>query len=74
LLKAIENNHPEVSPSTIFACATILEGSSYINGSPQNTLVTGVIDLARKKDVFIIGDDFKSGQTKIKTALAEFLV
>lgn len=34
LLKAIENNHPEVSPSTIFACATILEGSSYINGSP----------------------------------------
>jgi len=30
--------------------------------------------LARKKDVFVVGDDFKSGQTKIKTSLAEFLV
>ncbi|CAN0337353.1 unnamed protein product, partial [Hapterophycus canaliculatus] len=26
---------PQVSPSTIFACASILEGCSYINGSPQ---------------------------------------
>lgn len=34
LMKAIEENHPEVSPSTVFAIATILEGCSYINGSP----------------------------------------
>ena len=46
LMKSIANNHPEISPSTIFAVATILEGCSYINGSPQNTLVPGVIELA----------------------------
>lgn len=33
-MKAIENNHAEISPSTVYAVATILEGCSYINGSP----------------------------------------
>lgn len=63
ILRAIEKNEVEISPSTIFAVATILEGCSYINGSPQNTLLPGVIELAKKQDVFIVGDDFKSGQT-----------
>lgn len=48
LLRAVEQNHHEISPSIIFALATILEGCSYINGSPQNTLVPGVIQLAAK--------------------------
>jgi myo-inositol-1-phosphate synthase len=34
LMTAIKNNHLEVSPSTVYACATILEGCSFINGSP----------------------------------------
>lgn len=54
--------------------ASILEGCSFINGSPQNTLVKGIIEMARKKGVFVVGDDFKTGQTKIKTALVDFLV
>lgn len=54
--------------------ASILEGCAYINGSPQNTFVPGVIDLAVQKGVFIGGDDFKSGQTKIKSVLVDFLV
>jgi myo-inositol-1-phosphate synthase len=74
LMKAVAENHPEVSASTIFALATILEGSSYINGSPQNTLVPGVIELAAKQGVFVVGDDFKTGQTKIKTTIADFLI
>lgn len=40
----------------------MLEGVSYINGSPQNTFVPGVMELAKQKDVFIAGDDFKSGK------------
>lgn len=40
----------------------MLEGVSYINGSPQNTFVPGVMELAKQKDVFIAGDDFKSGE------------
>ncbi|XP_064457877.1 inositol-3-phosphate synthase 1-A-like [Ornithodoros turicata] len=74
LLSAIEKGHKEVSPSTIFAVASILEGCTYINGSPQNTFVPGVLELAEKKKVFIGGDDFKSGQTKFKSVLVDFLV
>ena len=47
---------------------------SYINGSPQNTNVPGVIGLAKKHGTFIGGDDFKSGQTKMKSVLVDFLV
>jgi len=47
---------------------------SYVNGSPQNTNVPGVIDLAEKHKTFIGGDDFKSGQTKMKSVLVDFLV
>lgn len=54
--------------------ASILEGCSFINGSPQNTLVPAIVKMAKKRNVFIVGDDFKTGQTKIKTALVEFLV
>ncbi|RUS77491.1 hypothetical protein EGW08_014738 [Elysia chlorotica] len=74
LLASIKNNVDEVSPSTLFAVASILEGVTYINGSPQNTFVPGVIDLAEQRRVYIGGDDFKSGQTKIKSVLVDFLV
>ncbi|KAI1500820.1 myo-inositol-1-phosphate synthase [Biscogniauxia marginata] len=74
LLKAIEHGHEEVSPSTVFAVACILENTPFINGSPQNTFVPGAIDLAAKHEAFIGGDDFKSGQTKMKSALVDFLI
>lgn len=71
---ALLANRSEVSPSTIFAMASIAEGCTYINGSPQNTFVPGVIELAELNGVFIAGDDFKSGQTKLKSVLVDFLV
>ncbi|XP_067336199.1 inositol-3-phosphate synthase 1-A-like isoform X2 [Channa argus] len=73
LLAAIQAG-AEVSPSTLFAVASILEGCAYINGSPQNTFVPGAVELAVQRGVFIGGDDFKSGQTKIKSVLVDFLV
>ena len=74
LMKAIENGHPEVAPSTVFAVACILENVPFINGSPQNTFVPGAIELAEKHGAFIGGDDFKSGQTKMKSALVDFMI
>lgn len=74
LINSIKQGHSEVSPSTIFAVASILENVPFINGSPQNTFVPGVIDLAEKNGSFIAGDDFKSGQTKFKSVVAQFLV
>lgn len=74
LMKSIEAGHEEVSPSTIFSVACILEKTPFINGSPQNTFVPGAIELAEKHGSFIGGDDFKSGQTKMKSALVDFLI
>lgn len=74
ILKAVENSEAELSPSTCYAVAAILEGCSFINGAPQNTVVTGVVELAKRHNVFVGGDDFKSGQTKMKSALVEFFV
>uniref|UniRef100_A0A1I8PC50 inositol-3-phosphate synthase n=1 Tax=Stomoxys calcitrans TaxID=35570 RepID=A0A1I8PC50_STOCA len=74
LESSLKANKSEISPSTIFAMASIAEGCTYINGSPQNTFVPGLIELAEHKGVFIAGDDFKSGQTKLKSVLVDFLV
>jgi len=74
IMAAIKGRHKEISPSQIFAIASILEGCSYINGSPQNTFCPAIIEMAKKYNVFIAGDDFKSGQTKIKSVLVDFLV
>uniref|UniRef100_A0A7S1XQB4 inositol-3-phosphate synthase n=1 Tax=Phaeomonas parva TaxID=124430 RepID=A0A7S1XQB4_9STRA len=74
LLAAIDRGESEISPSTLFAVASILEGCAYINGSPQNTFVPGVVELAEREKVYVAGDDFKSGQTKMKSVLVDFLV
>ena len=74
LLAAIESSHSEVSPSTLFAVAAILEGEPFVNSAPQNTFVPGAVALAERHQSFIGGDDLKSGQTKLKSVLAEFLV
>ncbi len=74
LQNAIEQGHEEISPSQIFAVAAIKEGCPFINGSPQNTFVPGLIELASELGVYIGGDDFKSGQTKIKSVLVDYLV
>ncbi|PRP76070.1 inositol-3-phosphate synthase [Planoprotostelium fungivorum] len=71
---AVARDEAEISPSTLYAIASILEGSPYINGSPQNTFVPGLMELAVAKNVPIGGDDFKSGQTKIKSVLVDFLI
>jgi myo-inositol-1-phosphate synthase len=74
LLNSIKSGAEEISPSTLFAVASILEGCPYINGSPQNTFVPGVIELACEKGVSIAGDDFKTGQTKMKSVMVDWLV
>lgn len=74
IIKAIKENHEEIAPSTVFAAAAILEKTPYINGSPQNTFVPGLVELAEANDSLIAGDDFKSGQTKLKSVLTQYLV
>lgn len=73
-LASIDNNEAEVAPSSLYGAACVLEGVPFINGAPQNTLVPGLIELAVQHNVLIGGDDFKSGQTKLKSVLVDFLV
>lgn len=74
LRAAIKADESEISPSTLFAMACIDEGVPFINGSPQNTFVPGVVQAAVRLNVIIGGDDFKTGQTKMKSVLVDYLV
>jgi len=74
LMAALKRGESEIAPSMCYAMAAILEGCPYINGAPQNTFVPGLVQLAERHKTFIAGDDFKSGQTKMKSALIEFFV
>jgi len=74
LLQAIKNNESEISPSTLYAVAAILEKIPYANGSPQNTFVPGLIELAEREKAIIMGDDMKTGQTKFKSEMEDFLI
>merc|ERR1712113_467115 len=74
LLEAIDRDHPEIAPSLIYCIASILEKCTFINGSPQNTFCEGALKLAENTGAFLAGNDLKTGQTKIKSVLADWLV
>merc|ERR1719240_1602974 len=62
-------------PSSVLYCvAAIEEGILYLNGSPQNTFHPGIIEYAKQKGAFLGGSDFKSGQTRFKTMMSDFLI
>ncbi|KAK2119421.1 Inositol-3-phosphate synthase 1 [Saguinus oedipus] len=58
----------EVSPSTLFTVASILESCAFLNGSLQNTLVPGALELACQRRMTL------SGQTKVKSVLVDFFI
>ncbi|KAG2298578.1 hypothetical protein Bca52824_035050 [Brassica carinata] len=63
LLSSVEKNESEISPSTLYEIAFL-----------RTRFFPGLIELAISKNCFIGGDDFKSGQTKMKSVLVDFLV
>lgn len=48
LMASLERNEAEISPSTLFGIACVLENVPFINGSPQNTFVPGTDCLRRR--------------------------
>ena len=73
LMESILNNCYSISPSIIFAVATILTGNIFMNTSPQNTICNAILELAKEYGAYIGGSDLKSGQTKLKSVLVDFL-
>ena len=73
LIDALSKNDKKISPSILFAVAA-KSGCIFLNGSPQNTVCPAVIDYAKTMGTFVGGEDFKTGQTKIKSVLVDWLV
>lgn len=71
-IEGVKNDHPEISPSMIFALAAMEEDCVFLNGSPQNTLCPALYQVPGSKGI-LVGNDFKTGQTKFKTAFMDFL-
>jgi myo-inositol-1-phosphate synthase len=69
--KGLEDNHPDIPPSMIYAYAALKCGVPYANGAPNLSVdVPALTSLAKIKKVPVAGKDFKTGQTLMKTILA----
>jgi len=69
--KAMEDNDESIAPSMLYAYAALMEGIPYANGAPNLSADFPALEqLAIDREVPIVGKDFKTGQTLIKTILA----
>jgi myo-inositol-1-phosphate synthase len=69
--KALEANDPTIPSSMVYAYAALKEGIPYGNGAPNLTGdIPAMLELAAKNQVPIMGKDFKTGQTLLKTVIA----
>ncbi len=69
--EGMKNNHPAITPSMIYAYASIMSGVPFGNGAPNLSVdIPALQDLAADRGVPICGKDFKTGQTLMKTILA----
>jgi myo-inositol-1-phosphate synthase len=69
--RGLEESHPDILPSMIYAYAAIKAGIPYANGAPNLSAdIPALMDLAKKTGAPIGGKDFKTGQTLMKTILA----
>lgn len=73
-LEARIANNDKLPSSVLYVVATIQESCLYLNGSPQNTFHPAVVEYARRHGALIAGSDFKSGQTRFKTIMSDFLI
>ncbi len=69
--EGLKKNHPDISPSQIYAYAAIKERIPFVNGSPNICVeIPALQELAMEMAVSIGGSDFKTGQTLMKTIIA----
>ena len=69
--KALLANDVNIPSSMVYAYAALKEGIPYANGAPNLTVdIPALMDLAQQNGCPIVGKDFKTGQTLIKTIIA----
>jgi myo-inositol-1-phosphate synthase len=69
--RALEANDPAIPSSMIYTYAALMEDVPYANGAPNLSVdVPALLALAHQKKLPVIGKDFKTGQTWMKTVIA----
>jgi len=72
--QGMQENHPDIAPSQLYAWACLMEDVPFANGAPNLTVdFPAMQELARQRGIPICGKDFKTGQTLMKTVLAPML-
>ena len=63
-----------IAPSMCYAYAAIAEGCPFIMGAPNTTVdIPAMWEMAEKYNVPIVGKDFKTGQTLVKSGFAPII-
>jgi myo-inositol-1-phosphate synthase len=69
--KALEANDAAIPSSMIYTYAALMEDVPYANGAPNLSVdIPAMMALAQQKKLPIVGKDFKTGQTWMKTVIA----
>ena len=69
--KALEANDPAIPSSMVYTYAALMEDVPYANGAPNLSVdIPAMMALAQQKRLPIVGKDFKTGQTWMKTVIA----
>jgi len=69
--KALEANDPAIPSSMIYTYAALMEDVPYANGAPNLSVdIPAMMSLAQQKKLPVVGKDFKTGQTWMKTVVA----
>ncbi len=69
--RGLKQDDPAISPSQIYAYAAIRSGCAYINGAPNvSSEIPALVELAERERVALVGKDYKTGQTLLKTIIA----
>ena len=69
--KGLEANDPAIPSSMIYTYAALMEGVPFANGAPNLAAdVPAMVSLAQRQKLPVVGKDFKTGQTLIKTVIA----
>ena len=69
--RALVANDVSIPSSMVYAYAALQEGVPFANGAPNLTVdIPALVGLAQEKKLPVVGKDFKTGQTLIKTIVA----
>jgi len=69
--QGMKDNDANIAPSMLYAWAAVTSGVPFANGAPNLTVdIPAIQQLAAKHGVPLVGKDFKTGQTLMKTILA----